>query len=663
MIIPRAKISILFVLLLFFFSNCLTPLEQRKFKWQIHSFNDPRELGQILKKGSTLLKIDLYFATHSGCFTKDPRANTNPKGCFLLVHDRPQKNYFYDSIYDYFDELEKYKKYFQSTKVKINLALCFKNTPCDICLWDFYHWKDLVDELYSYIDDFITKNNFNIEIVYDGNKEKCVRDKWPNWIYTWIRGRDPDEAFTSSSVESHYDKYTIFNDKYSDLEADAKKDWGKFKDINRPLQMWEPIHQKDVQYYANVFTSHPHKVGYAYAINSDPSMYQVYTADISKENFNFNLIKDKNFSMKNSVYIILNGKNLLFFNSIDKKMRVYDIDTNKNTIDEKSIQEISTIPEGELGNCIYLGKIGNNELIIVDNKQGDFSLFLIDSINYQIKQTKSGNYKDLLDNKENCVNSLISCDNTIYVSSVSSRFLHSENSFKLIISLVDSTYLNKIILIPGQINYDLQFEVNSSKKKIINFSNNIRDINIKCFGNDCLLLHQFVDDTEMNSSYITVDNNDDMIVNLNWKKFGVGNNFSLDIINDGIKTYFFIVKDGAYCYHTEAKNKDAKIKVCDQKEISMPHILNYIYGELNINDLDNQYSSVCSKSTLTGTFDMGDYPKVSMFINQQNQKDFIIMHDALRKGTEVNKDCGLSLYREGIILDNWNIGDVNIDNL
>ena len=153
------KISILFVLLLFFFSNCLTPLEQRKFKWQIHSFNDPRELGQILKKGSTLLKIDLYFATHSGCFTKDPRANTNPKGCFLLVHDRPQKNYFYDSIYDYFDELEKYKKYFQSTKVKINLALCFKNTPCDICLWDFYHWKDLVDELYSYIDDFITKNN------------------------------------------------------------------------------------------------------------------------------------------------------------------------------------------------------------------------------------------------------------------------------------------------------------------------------------------------------------------------------------------------------------------------------------------------------------------------------------------------------------------------
>ena len=93
----------------------------------------------------------------------------------------------------------------------------------------------------------------------------------------------------------------------------------------------------------------------------------------------------------------------------------------------------------------------------------------------------------------------------------------------------------------------------------------------------------------------------------------------------------------------------------------MPHILNYIYGELNYDDADNEYSSVCSKSTITGSYDMGDYPKVSTYINKEGKYEFTVMHDALKKGTSVNENCGLSIRRKGLVADNWDIGDVRLD--
>ena len=61
--------------------------------------------------------------------------------------------------------------------------------------------------------------------------------KWNNWIYTWIRYRDPDNAFYSNDVELHYDKFAVFNNKDIDLEEDTLNDWRKFKHGQHPLQM------------------------------------------------------------------------------------------------------------------------------------------------------------------------------------------------------------------------------------------------------------------------------------------------------------------------------------------------------------------------------------------------------------------------------------------
>ena len=38
-----------------------TSLNLRKYKWQVHSFNDIRELNQIIRKGTKYYKIDLYY--------------------------------------------------------------------------------------------------------------------------------------------------------------------------------------------------------------------------------------------------------------------------------------------------------------------------------------------------------------------------------------------------------------------------------------------------------------------------------------------------------------------------------------------------------------------------------------------------------------------------
>ena len=40
--------------------------------------------------------------------------------------------------------------------------------------------------------------------------------------------------------------------------------------------------------FAKKVAEHPHEEGYAYVINVDTLMYQVYTAEVNKENMNWN---------------------------------------------------------------------------------------------------------------------------------------------------------------------------------------------------------------------------------------------------------------------------------------------------------------------------------------------------------------------------------------
>ena len=109
--------------------------------------------------------------------------------------------------------------------------------------------------------------------------------------------------------------------------------------------------------------------------------------------------------------------------------------------------------------------------------------------------------------------------------------------------------------------------------------------------------------------------------------------------------------------------------MCDQKEISIPYVLNYIYGNLekekekDEDKIENNYSSVCSNYTITGTYDRGDNPKISIYF-ENNEFNFIEVHNGVNENVknEINDNCGLSNFYQGIVADNWNIGDIEENN-
>jgi hypothetical protein len=72
--------------------------------------------------------------------------------------------------------------------------------------------------------------------------------------------------------------------------------------------MREANHQENMLQFAKIFAEHPHEEGYAYAINVDTSMYQIYTVKVSKEDMNWNIINDRVAIMKRNVFKVVNDK-------------------------------------------------------------------------------------------------------------------------------------------------------------------------------------------------------------------------------------------------------------------------------------------------------------------------------------------------------------------
>ena len=69
--------------------------------------------------------------------------------------------------------------------------------------------------------------------------------------------------------------------------------------------MREANHQENMLQFAKIFAEHPHKEGYEYTINVDTLMYQVYTAEVSKEDMNWNIIDDRVATMKCNVFKVV----------------------------------------------------------------------------------------------------------------------------------------------------------------------------------------------------------------------------------------------------------------------------------------------------------------------------------------------------------------------
>ena len=636
---------------IFYFIYSITPYNKRKFIWQLHSYNDINEIGQELRKGAIHFKIDLFYVPKEECLVHDKRANKDPRGCFLLTHDYPVYGKYYYTMFQYFDRILYYYKNYQEKETKY-IALCFKNTPYDICDDDYYNWVSLTTDYYNYLENIIIENKLNLVLIYDGVKAKCLYHLWPRWNYTWVRRRDPDEAFYSN--EEYLYKFFVLDDKYVNLEGDADLNWGKFKNQDMPLIVWEPNDQELIKKVQYIFLKSPFDKGYAFAINIDAAMYQVYTGNISKENLNQPLIEfDK---MDNIVYTIFDDK-LYLFNNLYNKLKIFNLNNNELIL-EKEIE--IELPENILKDVTVFNDQNKKDekYLLIYNKDLKYCFYKL-------------NIKSLIISKKNCSNLLNDIKN-LFNLNITSYSLDLINNKYLIFSYVDLNRKNEINnqIILFIIKEDNLIYINEKNlpSNIINFNNSIKNIAIKCYNEKCLLLYQENNDIYINSYLISYNDNMKQLLVYKYVNYGVGLNFNLDIFQDPInkKLKYFIVKDNAFCYHNENQNKDAFVFVCEQKEYQMSHVLNYIYGDLpldfnNLKDLDKDYFSVCSTRIISETYDLGDNPKIKTFIDKNNSFSFIELHDGITGATwDLPFYCGLSNFFGGIVADNWYIADVDI---
>ncbi len=337
-------------------------------------------------------------------------------------------------------------------------------------------------------------------------------------------------------------------------------------------------------------------------------------------------------------------------------MKAFNI--SDNILEEEFSFQNIYLPKNILNNIIYFNTSNNDEkYLLITNNQLNYCFYKLNIESYLIEikncgllyEEKNLNFKSL--NIEIYDIDYYDENNLIF------SFVNPINKNNITFFLLNFNIIEEnIIFINNIINYNIIF-----------FSN-IENIALKCFHQICLFLYKETIFQNISSYIIMYEKKE--FKTKKYVNFGIGINFDLDIFQDPIslKLKYFIVKDNAFCYHNNKKNKDAYLFVCEQRETNMKHILNYIYGELpkdfnEIKNINEDYYSVCSTRIISGTYDMGDNPKIKTFIDENNNFSFIELHDGITEDMiDIHNTCGLSNYFKGIIADNWYIADVEINN-
>jgi hypothetical protein len=261
--------------------------------FQVHSYNDLREWPQLFTKWPPgaqprYLKIDPNYQTQPFC--QRVLNDSDPRGCFPLNHDSPSVDRKYFSLWDVLALLSSpaFAPYVGPGSRGAHIALCWYSVPgpCDGSP-AAADWLSLVDEFVANASSLIASRALNLEFIMDGQgkpTKDCLMQRWRPWNSTYIQPSDPPAAFFSNNVSLAYDRFQVFNDMWKVLPMGAALDWGKFVNSRYPLLTWEPSEQHDINATAFVYFSRRivHEPGFLFAINSDPVMFELYSAPASQ---------------------------------------------------------------------------------------------------------------------------------------------------------------------------------------------------------------------------------------------------------------------------------------------------------------------------------------------------------------------------------------------
>ena len=391
----------------------------------------------------------------------------------------------------------------------------------------------------------------------------------------------------SDDSEEGYDRFQIYNSPFESIDEDSKKGLGKFsknerKFKNRPLQVWEPQNQNEILAAAKSFKSVENTEGYAYSINIDPAMLQIYLAEESKEATNKVIVNETNPDGKGllSVIPLRNTDDILevIFNQGDLSKGSIKATLQKTTINKLGYSSdniiLDTLDFEVTGEIIDIVTIDNqNKLkwtsdvlanIVLQTKEK--LCYLILSKNAEIYKLRFSKCGDIFPNfysisNMDSENNFNSNSRYLYLLVVSDLGKNSSFNFsKVLVDIENQAYtfynISDLDLAKVADDQDFKTFTNSNIKVLYKSDGKYEGMLVTKSNNQII------------GFYVNIDVDNYKVTSKPFRNYGLGSNFSLAIqsvdfkINDQItkKNIFIIVKQDGFCYNNHQSNIQSTIK-------------------------------------------------------------------------------------------------------
>lgn len=592
--------------------------------WQAHSYNDLRVWPQVARKSvrSTLsIKVDPHSIINASA------------GAFTLTHDDPIAGVHYNDTNELLKQAVTILQEFP--RLSLRIAMCFKQgaDACNPKSSDAKEWLPAVDAFFKNAELVVRDFAGRLEFILDGNAEPegCLKDRWRPWNATWIPSSNyhsPPGAELSDNETLGYERFQVLNPSADTAEwAQLRSaDYGKFKHGSYPFQLWEPDDQATILDYAMDFISGPHMdnpaLGLDYAINIDPQMWTVFTAQQTGEAWNSALSLPTQ-ATKPHLALLRDGTVLSVVHSVAGGQvwwATYRVDSMLGPIEvlkvgqyQKEALVVQTVADG--ANKMYL-------LIMKDDQQAEIATLTL------------------------------AADGSLATTEVKPLQLHpvamclrSGGTMAFLVTNASSNTLDVVIasdpLAANAIWTSPSLSELGATESLISFA-------LQCTEEAIFV-------AAGNGTHVFAA----MSESLHWKLVGVGRKLSVSSAQEPATgaDVISLVNDGGFCYTSHSHNTAADVKVCDQTPVSCSTNLDYTFGSVadwkSFVESDVDVVTPCSR-LLHGTYDLGRNP-TSALVATGKDLALITVHEGLSKLDTLScKACGDPVPNYGkLVLDGF----------
>ncbi|EFA78097.1 hypothetical protein PPL_08745 [Heterostelium album PN500] len=639
----------------------------------------------------------------------------DPRGCFVLSHDKPVKTTSYNTSIDVVDYVENNQYWYQSPFPQKYMALCFKLSSVKACSKspsanDFI---GLVTELVSNLTMVIESNNLGLEVILDGSGAPldCLMGLWNPLVSTWIG--HPWEAIHSNNETLGYNRFQVVDLPIEpiipgfliDLMCLESPPFGKFSGPNAsyPVLVWEPSNQATIdsvaQSYIDCQLKHSSQsfAPLRYATNIDPAQMLVYQGtQTSRNSWNVRLdsMSPENSKLLEvspisqipenyfgSLVVVTEIEQILFtitFFTNQSSVYYYHLLVSKGEFGDLYQSGTFSLPLGDRGQLLYAKMIGNQQLLTYNENSG-----------YILYSLELNNSSLLLDFKPLVFGVL---PNDLGASFLSSTldFINQKTDSNGTQSLEVIQYYSSSTCSFGATTWSIAISpfleplsVQGPTCLLSNQSPDFQDINTMSAINshnpfspclyDGIVTFDSTSKQTISGLYVCIKQDLSFNVTSGPSVLDVGGNPQLSMALYNGQPHVLLIHDQGYCYNTETRNKRPSPRVCESTAStdSNSKVLNYAYGlfsDFLIHIEQSLILSACDNTILHGAYDQGSYPSGTLFntfdyITGNATIGVITLHQGVSSTFIDYSACGAPNSHNDLVLDSWPLYPslINID--